>query len=794
MATFIFDLQRFSGPPAMPGGSSSSSSSVTWSGATKITSAGTYSNKTYTSTSDAQCAVLVSLSSGTVNLVNPTVTKSGGPTNASDNYNFYGINSGVMAMGGGTVSITGGNITTTGVRANAVFSYGGNGGTNGASGDGTTVYISDATIKTSASGSGGIMTTGGGKTVAKNLTITTSGQSSAPIRTDRGGGSVTVTGGSYTSNGLGSPAIYSTADIVVSDASLTSNLSEGVCIEGQNSVALTDCTLTANNTKTNGNAQFLDAIMIYQSQSGDAASGTSTFSMTGGQLINKSGHLFHVTNTSAVISLNGVTINDSGDGVLLSVCDDGWSGASNIATLNADSQTLTGDILVGSDSTLTLNLSDSSTFTGNISGTIKNASGTSISTSLGTVNVTLDSTSKWYLTGDTYIKSFSGTAANVITGDYKLYVNGTALSGTTEIDEETDSTTLTVTNSTSSPVTVGSAVETIDASTRTTAVKITGNDLDNTIIGGTGKNSLIGGKGNDSIVGNSGNDYLSGSAGNDSVIGGAGNDKLFGYAGNDYLSGSAGNDSIYGGNGNDKLFGYAGNDYLRGDAGKDSLYGGDGNDSLNGGSGNDYLNGGAGVDSLSGGTGNDYLYGGAGNDSLFGNDGNDTLSGGSGNDTLNGGAGVDSLVGGAGNDYLYGGAGNDSLWGGKGNDTLSGGSGNDSISGEAGNDSITGGAGKDSLYGGAGNDSLWGGAGNDVFIYKPNEGTDTIFDYSSGDLLQILNADGSEGGTFTNSYFKNNNLRLAISGGGKVIFSGVSASDTFNINGTSYSISGNKLK
>ncbi|MBQ4444117.1 MAG: hypothetical protein II896_05660, partial [Clostridia bacterium] len=244
---------------------------MSWSAANSITSAGTYSDKTYSSTSDAECALLVSLASGTVNLLNPTVTKSGGPSNAGDNYNFYGINSGIMAMGGGTVSIVGGNVTTTGVGANAVFSYGGNGGTNGAAGDGTTVYIEDVTINTSASGSGGIMTTGGGVTVAKNLTIETSGQSSAPIRTDRGGGSVTVTGGSYTSNGLGSPAIYSTAEIVVSDATLTSNLSEGVCIEGQNSVALTNCTLTANNTKTNGNAQFLDAVILYQSQSGDAA-------------------------------------------------------------------------------------------------------------------------------------------------------------------------------------------------------------------------------------------------------------------------------------------------------------------------------------------------------------------------------------------------------------------------------------------------------------------------------------------------------------------------------------------
>ena len=259
------------------------SSTVSYSAANSITSATIQSNQSYTSTTDAECALLVSVASGTVTLENPTVQKSGGPTNAGDNYNFYGINSGIMATGGGKVSIVGGTINTTGVGANAVFSYGGNGGTNGADGDGTTVYIENATIKTTASGSGGIMTTGGGKTVAKNLTITTTGQSSAPIRTDRGGGEVSVSGGTYTSSGLGSPAIYSTADITVEGAALTSNLSEGVCIEGQNSVVLNNCTLTASNTKTNGNAKFLDAVILYQSQSGDAADGTSTFSMSGGR-------------------------------------------------------------------------------------------------------------------------------------------------------------------------------------------------------------------------------------------------------------------------------------------------------------------------------------------------------------------------------------------------------------------------------------------------------------------------------------------------------------------------------
>ncbi len=275
------------------------------------------------------------------------------------------------------------------------------------------------------------MTTGGGTTYAYDLTVTTSGQSSAPIRTDRGGGTVVAEGGTYTSNGLGSPAIYSTADITVSDATLTSNLSEGVCIEGLNSITLNNCNLTANNTKCNGNATFMDTIMIYQSMSGDAASGTSSFNITGGRLTSKNGHVFHVTNTSAVITLQGVEIvNEDSDNVLLSVCDDGWSGGGNTATLKAVAQQLSGAILVGDDSELTLELTDGSSFEGMIGGQITNASGAVVSTEVGTVSVTLDSASTWTLTGDSYVTEFHGDAANVVAGGYTLYVNGVALTGT----------------------------------------------------------------------------------------------------------------------------------------------------------------------------------------------------------------------------------------------------------------------------------------------------------------------------------------------------------------------------
>ena len=416
-------------PSGAPGGPGGSASSVTYTAATEITSAASLENGVYLSDSADENTILVDTSEE-VTLTNPNVTKAG-DSDGGDSCNFYGLNAAVLAKGGTTLTISGGTITSDASGANGVFSYGGNGGQNGAAGDGTTVNISDTVITTSGDGSGGIMTTGGGITNASNLTVTTSGRSSAAIRTDRGGGTVNVDGGTYTSNGLGSPAIYSTAAITVQNAALVSNLSEGVCIEGMNTITLTDCDLTANNTQCNGNATFLDTIMIYQSMSGDADSGTSAFTMTGGSLTSKSGHVFHVTNTHAVITLNGVQIvNEDSGNVLLSVCDDGWNGAENNAELYANAQSLSGTILVGSNSKLALTLFNGSAFTGSISGEITNSKGTAISSEVGTVNVTLDETSTWTLTADTYITDFEGNTEQIISNGYTLYVNGVALTGT----------------------------------------------------------------------------------------------------------------------------------------------------------------------------------------------------------------------------------------------------------------------------------------------------------------------------------------------------------------------------
>ena len=413
-------------PPGGMGGPGSRNQNITYSGATELKTSVTETSKTYQSSKTDENALLISTKEA-VTISQSTINKTGS-SNGGDNCSFYGVNAALLVKGGSTTTIKGGTITSDATGANGVFSYGGNGGHNGGQGDGTTVIIEDTKITTTGGGSGGIMTTGGGVMKAKNLTINTSGRSSAPIRTDRDGGVVTVDGGSYTSNGLGSPVIYSTADVTVSNATLTSNMSEGVCIEGKNSITLNNCEMTVSNTNRNGHAQFLDAIMIYQSFSGDADSGNSHFTMNGGSLTNKQGHLFHVTNTNAIISLNNVKlVNEDPAKVLLSVCADGWQGASNKATLNASHQQLEGTILVGSDSELTLNLADGSTFNGSISGNITNAAGNSVSTETGTVNVTLGDDCTWKLTADTYITSVKGDVSRIKANGHRLFVNGMLL-------------------------------------------------------------------------------------------------------------------------------------------------------------------------------------------------------------------------------------------------------------------------------------------------------------------------------------------------------------------------------
>ena len=379
------------------------------------------SDETYESNTKDENTILVN-GDVDVNMNNITVNKSG-DSDGGDNTSFYGINSAILAKSGAIVIIKNSTINTNATGANGVFSYGGSSTTNNSSNDGTTVTISDSTITTTKDNSGGIMTTGGGIMNAYNLIINTSGISSAAIRTDRGGGKVNVDGGTYTTTGQGSPIIYSTADIIVSNAKLIAKASEGVVIEGKNSVTLNNVTLTDTNNKLNGKSTTYKNIFLYQSMSGDASNGTSSFTSKNSKITTNKGDTFYVTNTTAVINLENNTItNNDKSGAFLRIKKDSWgnsgSNGGNV-TLKATNQLINGDIVIDSISTLTMNLKNSN-FTGKINK----------SNSAKSIDLNIDKDTKIKLTGNSYVTSFTNEDAsnsNIDFNGYKLYVNGKAI-------------------------------------------------------------------------------------------------------------------------------------------------------------------------------------------------------------------------------------------------------------------------------------------------------------------------------------------------------------------------------
>ncbi|MDO4401278.1 MAG: hypothetical protein Q4D27_10080, partial [Coriobacteriia bacterium] len=215
--------------------------------------------------------------------------------------------------------------------------------------------------------------------------------------------------------------IYSTADITVANADLTSTASQGVVVEGKNSVTLNDATLTASNTTKNSDkSDWYQAVMIYQSMSGDAAEGASSFTMNGGSLTNTNGDIFFVNNTVTTISLDGTTIvNEDADGVFLRAAAAGWGNEGSNGgqvTLKATNQQIDGDMLVDEVSNLNLYLADSSTFTGAV-----NPDGAA-----GDVYVEIADGSTWTLTGDSYITSLTCGADAIDLNGHTLYVDGKA--------------------------------------------------------------------------------------------------------------------------------------------------------------------------------------------------------------------------------------------------------------------------------------------------------------------------------------------------------------------------------
>ena len=394
------------GPP--PGGTppGGTATSVTYHATYKLDGgSATQSNQTYTASATDTSGVWVT-NSGSLLLASPNI-KTSGATSSQENSSFAGLNAGLLATAGGAITVAGGSITTTGTGANGAF----------ATGAGSSVTLSGVAINASADGAHAVMATQTGTMTLTNVTMTTAGGSASAIATDRGGGTITVTGGTVATSGGNSAGIYSTGAITVTGTTFKSTGAEAAVIEGANSITLTDVSLTSTLEKW--------GVMIYQSMSGDASGTRGVFTMSGGLLTYTpaAGPLFYVTNSTGVITLKSVAVT-ANSGVLLKSASGAWGAAGyngGTAIFTADAQTLAGNIVADSSSTLTLTLKNGSSLTGSIN-TEKTAKA---------ADLTLDSTSKWSLTADSYLSTLSAASiANIAGNGHNAYYDAT-LSGNT---------------------------------------------------------------------------------------------------------------------------------------------------------------------------------------------------------------------------------------------------------------------------------------------------------------------------------------------------------------------------
>ncbi len=371
------------------------------------------SHQVYTATKTDESGVLVN-DGGSLTLENSKITTSGN-TSSQENSSFFGLNAGVLAKSGSAIILNNCTVYTSGTGANGVF----------ATGKGSSVILNNDSIICLREGGHGVDATLEGSLTLNNVYINTSGAHGAAISTDRGGGTIVVNGGEAIASGEDSPGLYSTGTITVSNSIIKGAGSEAAVIEGANTITLTNTNLTASKgTRDRG-------VFIYQSMSGDAIGNKGVFSMTGGSLEwpSATGPLFYISNTTGIINLSRVNITNSSP-ILIKAAADVWGNAGSNGgnvVLTAENQLLTGKIISDDHSSVSISLKNKSVLKG----------------SINKAAITIDGTSTWVVTGDSYLTTLSdkvgisGTTITNIKGNGHTVYYDSSLAGNSFLDGRT---------------------------------------------------------------------------------------------------------------------------------------------------------------------------------------------------------------------------------------------------------------------------------------------------------------------------------------------------------------------
>ena len=359
------------------------------------------------STEDDTSAALIT-NEGNLTIGNIAVTTSG-DTSSVNNSARYGQNAAVLSKDGSALKVLYAGVTTSGKGATGVF----------ANGEETTATILEETIATSGDYARGVMVSETAAMTVTDTDITTSGYKSQAIATGIEGGSISVEGGSAKTSGTNSAAVYSTDEINVSGASLAADASPAAAIEGAGSISLTDVDATSG---VNGGG----AVQFYASSSDKVESGVGSFSMAGGSLAytGSNGALFYIADAEGTVELKNVDLSTASDTLIKAVAltSDKYS-TGGILTVSAENQAMTGNVIVDAASSVTLELTDGASLAGAVSPSGEGR----------VVNLSLDESSTWTVTADSYLTKLDdhdgisdSDVTNIIGNGYTVYYNKNA--------------------------------------------------------------------------------------------------------------------------------------------------------------------------------------------------------------------------------------------------------------------------------------------------------------------------------------------------------------------------------
>lgn len=342
------------------------------------------------------------ITSADVSLRNVRVNKSEGDGSDVAAGDRYGMNAALLATGGARLTFTKGVVDSAAVGGSGIFGHG----------SGTTVQLRDGTVTTTGNYAEGIQVTGGADMQARNMTVITAGDTSAVLRAENA--SLEANGGTYTSGGYHSPALFAAGTVRLRNAQLTANNSEAIVLKGPYTVSLENCNLSGNMAADLAQ-ETTHTVLIC----GGSGQGTSSFAMTGGSLTSQNGAVFCATDTDCEITLERVDITNTGGNTLLRA--EGTSdSAGAVVSLTACGQTLEGNLVVDNYSTLHLNLHDSSLLCGAV---LPAANGEPA----GSTSVHIDRGCTWSLTADSTVDTLENEGTVQYNGYSITLSDGTVL-------------------------------------------------------------------------------------------------------------------------------------------------------------------------------------------------------------------------------------------------------------------------------------------------------------------------------------------------------------------------------